>query len=447
MLILKNQLTEKMTAVPACNNTVWLVTRSIAENAFLSYRINSNGLDTVLVISRVGSFATENYGQGVLKANANGTQLLTANFRANQNSIGLEVFDFDGNTGMVTNSKIIDSINTYGATFSPDGSKVYAQQITSPGTVYQYDITKVNPITSKTMIGNVGQYVDMKIGPDSKIYVASHIQSPGFNAYRYFARINNPNAAGVACNFQDSVSTIPFLNANQSAGVLSQGLPNDIVKPQGFSSTVENTLLDTIICGLDTMEKYTLRVPDNISNFKWENNDTSRVREITRAGVFYITYNNNCGTNIDSFKVQAGVIPNITLTHSMHEVICNTGFASYQWYYNDILIPQQANNRIPLQVNGKYKVSVTNEQGCIAENEILITGLTHTNDINTLNIYPNPTRNVLFVKSDVAISHIKIMNMNGQQISEYHTENTNMVDFKIDTEKLVNGLYILNITL
>lgn len=445
-IMIANQLAEKMTAVPACNNTVWLVTRSLSANAFLAYKIDANGLDTVPVVSNVGNLPADYYAQGVLKSNHNGTRLMTSNFKANLSAVGLEVYHFDGNTGIVSNAQIIDSINTYGGTFSPDGTKIYAQQITSPGSVYQYDLNQTNPFASKTFLGYSGQYADMQLGPDGKIYVASHIQSPGFNSYRYFARINNPNVSGTLSSFQDSVSNIAFLNANQSAGVLTQGLPNTIVKPLRDGNYMGITHLDTVVCGFDSLGKYLLNVPHHIHDFTWENNDTSRVREIHESGEYYISYSVNCGIQTDTFRVKSSNISDILLTYTLSEVICNSGFASYQWYLNDVLIPNATNSRVPIQGDGVYKVVVKNDDDCTSSADIQIHTGTNSNNILKENvlIYPNPATDYIYIKSDNEIQEMRIMDINGR-IMKQDIIGHQIQLYKMNIAELQNGMYILNI--
>lgn len=65
--------------------------------------------------------------------------------------------------------------------------------------------------------------------------------------------------------------------------------------------------------------------------------------------------------------------------------------------------------------------------------------------INGLNVYPNPTSSDLFIKSDLGIDFVEIYDMTGKMISSEYFTKSNLV--KLDAINLLNGIYILQITL
>lgn len=71
------------------------------------------------------------------------------------------------------------------------------------------------------------------------------------------------------------------------------------------------------------------------------------------------------------------------------------------------------------------------------------TSLTENTIIN-VNIYPNPVKNTLFIKTDENIKGINIYNINGQLTTDYglHTTDNNL---NIDVTNLKSGIYIINI--
>lgn len=445
---LRSQLTEKLTAVPACNNTVWVVTRSEGLNAFLAYRINENGLDTVPVVSQVGNYNAVSYAQGVLKSNAAGTQLMACNFTSLSNRFGLELFDFDGTTGTVRNAQVIDDMNVYGGAFSPDGSKIYAQAVTAPGGIYQYDLSNNNPLSTKTFIGTSGQYADMKLSPDGQLYVASALGSPGFNGYKYMARINNPNVAGVSSNYQDTVGNIAFLNAAQTAGALTQGLPNDIVKP--FSGEQQSTivLLDTAICDYDQLNlALALEVPAYITNFVWDNNDTARVRVVTTSGSYTFSYESQCTTQTGVFNITALQLPLVDLKQIGQMLWADSGAVRYEWYYNDSLLQDSNVHTLALQQYGNYKLVVTNAEGCTSAFSIVAE---RPNSINKLTIadvqlYPNPTATILNIAMPQFVQgHLTMYDVSGAVAKQVSINGQNIV---IPVEDLVPGVYTVAIVI
>jgi gliding motility-associated-like protein len=103
--------------------------------------------------------------------------------------------------------------------FSPDDSKLYG------GGPVQYDLT--NPTqgaisTSETLLTNNfnGQMAGLQMGLDGKIY-GNHFNSTTFSLY--MDCIHNPNALGVACNYQDSAV---YLEGKLGGENVPQFLPN-----------------------------------------------------------------------------------------------------------------------------------------------------------------------------------------------------------------------------
>ncbi len=233
--VLKSNLTEKMTAVAGDNNDVWVMLHGENTDTFFAYHITATGINLTPVASKAGSFPLAAYQQGVIKFSPERSKLLSCNFRSNQpTNAGLEVFDFDVLTGIVSNPVTLDHNSYYGGTFSPDNTKVYAESTNTlnVGAVYQFDLTAITPSSSKTFLGSCGQYTDMKLGPDGKIYFGALPASQGFSNYKYLGRINYPDNAGILCGFQDSVTSLVFPHpTNSNYGRLQQGMPNDIVVP------------------------------------------------------------------------------------------------------------------------------------------------------------------------------------------------------------------------
>ena len=83
------------------------------------------------------------------------------------------------------------------------------------------------------------------------------------------------------------------------------------------------------------------------------------------------------------------------------------------------------------------------------------TTITDTESLSTANyeldnrmvLYPNPSMNFVNVKLlslEKNIKNIKIIDLNGRLVAEYHPKSANY--FKINTTKLVNGMYLIQVT-
>ncbi len=198
---LKTPVTEKITAVKHRNNKdIWVITHDWDNNAFLAYLLTSNGLKKEPVVSNSGSDHKEDDDNtiGYMKSSPDGSQLAVAV----KGEHFFEVFDFDNQSGMVSNPlkfQLEDGSLTYGVEFSPNGSLLY---VSAGGTskVYQVNlqagsstaITNSLQVIAENISGWTGA---LQVGLDGKIYVSPY-------GSEYIDVIHNPNAVGKACNYE-----------------------------------------------------------------------------------------------------------------------------------------------------------------------------------------------------------------------------------------------------
>jgi hypothetical protein len=229
---LTDSIGERMIAIAGTNHNIWLLTHSSDSTLFFAYEITSAGIDTVPVISAVGTVSMRyRYTVGVMKVSPNRRKIVS---QCHTYSAGTELFDFDPATGIVSNCVVLDSPSVqYGAEFSPDNTKLYTQQYrggmgNDTMIIHQYNIALATPAAiraSKTQVGVVNTHgvSDLKLGPDHKIYLAGSddtANSLGWQFSRYMDRINSPNLAGTACGYTSQV--LRFLD---TTGIY-HGLPN-----------------------------------------------------------------------------------------------------------------------------------------------------------------------------------------------------------------------------
>jgi len=231
--------TEKLTICANANNTgYWIISHKMSTDEFYAYELTSAGLNTVPVISIAGSVINGINWAGTMKASPSGDKIamiMEADFTC-------ELFDFNNNTGAVSFQGILTNpaFNyTYGCEFSPDGTRLYIAS-DPPGLnaeLWQFDLQAGNFAAinaSATLIGTGSGFFyfgTLQTAPDNKIYVARENQL-------HVGCIQNPNAAGAACNYLD---TAVYLG-----GALCQlGLPN--------SSTVSAVSFQFICLGDSTI--------------------------------------------------------------------------------------------------------------------------------------------------------------------------------------------------
>jgi hypothetical protein len=215
---IKSNVTEKLSAVHNCNGTdIWVMVHELGNNSFYAYSVTSAGVSTTAVVSNVGRVQTRVYGQ--MKFNTAGTKLactrdtMVQQGPPYQGTTYLDVFDFDNQTGMVTNPLALFLNNwqkSYGVEFSPDNSKVYASYYDQSGInggnseIIQYNLTATNVAASGVTVGasfDPDILRAMQLAPDGKIYVSK-------SGTPFLCVINSPNASGPASSYSADVINV-----------------------------------------------------------------------------------------------------------------------------------------------------------------------------------------------------------------------------------------------
>ncbi len=227
--------TEKLAAVHHCNGIdVWIITHEYLTNNFIAYLVTSAGLDTTPVITSIGP--VHNWVQGCMKFSPNGKKLaivsgnegVPPDYPPNIS----QLYDFDNETGIISNPINLHSdTSDYGISFSPDNSKLYIATLgTNTAKLKQYDVSITDSVSIEASLIVVWEqqasFGILQNGPDGKIYCAR----PGFPHSDTLSVINNPNEAGLACNYIDEAL---YLNGSFS----TSGLNNLI---ESYFNTSEN---------------------------------------------------------------------------------------------------------------------------------------------------------------------------------------------------------------
>src|SRR6218665_3933256 len=206
-VLLYTPSSEKLAAVRHCNGTdMWLLSHDMTGSNFKAYLITAAGVSTTPVTTAIGTAyvyaGVNNAGWGAqLKFSPNGRKVgavigVTTMAAA---TASFEVYDFDNSTGVLSNVQNLgpNKGGSYGCEFSPDGTKFYASFVINSELV-QWDLCANNATTSilSQFNGPQNYFSVLQLGPDGKIYVSRSSNS-------YLGVINNPNAAGAACNYND----------------------------------------------------------------------------------------------------------------------------------------------------------------------------------------------------------------------------------------------------
>ena len=195
----------------------------------------------------------------------------------------VQIYDFDKSSGVLSLYKTINTHTdfkewTYSSSFSGDNSKIYLsnweQTVFAPGTscnVVQYDISNADINSSRILIREVdfskgssttyGYIGGMQLGPDNRIYISRWDQRPGVKIHPESAWsvdsldvINNPDNAGVSCNYIGNV-------------IWLKGRPNAIGMPAFLESYFNKSTVTPFILRSDfKADTVCLNTPTTFTN-------------------------------------------------------------------------------------------------------------------------------------------------------------------------------------
>lgn len=349
--ILDSSMTEKMTVVQGNGCYNWVLVHTLDSPAnFHAFKVDAAGVHSTPVISYVGSGNKSAYLIGEMKASPDNKLVAAQSTTRILTSPGvyfyksLELYDFDNSTGVVSNKRLIDTIQggewqLYGCEFSPDSKKLYYGSANnfgwSPFTgIIQYDLSLLPSIpavrSSRYYVSGGIQCMGMRTGPDKKIYVTRLPMSP---AGIGVAAINNPNGTGAACSPVDDIGiTVRF--------AWTFGMP---VVP--YLDTARVTL-DTTICTNDPF--IVINAPAGYAAYKWDDGDTARSRKfsssIKRKAYMTMGAGTSCGNAVYTYNItklpadSSGSVTDTTICFLQHPGVtlrATPGYTTYLWNDGD----------------------------------------------------------------------------------------------------------------
>lgn len=302
--LLHTPVVEKLIAIPAIDSSyIWLLAHEWNSDAFLLFKISENNI-TLERKQNIGAIHTGGIGNvngvGYAKVNASGTKIALINRSINS----VELFDFNRNTGLLSNPIDLNPLfeKGYGIEFSPDDSKLY---VGTDFNLYQYDLTvptKNAILASEFLITSTFRTLRaLQRAPDNKIYVAIRNQN-------FLGVINSPNLAGTDVSYNEQGL---FVNP----GISLFGLPTP-------STVLSNSLNfnigpDTTLCSTETLF---IDLSHISGTYHWQDGSQNSSYTVSSSGNYYVTISNSCGeftdsirvdfTNLDSLSIPNIITPN-----------------------------------------------------------------------------------------------------------------------------------------
>jgi len=392
---LETPVAEKLTAVYHGNGEdIWVISHRMGTNEFIAYLISATGVNPTPIVSPVGQAhiggGLGNGAIGYLKASPDGNRLVCAQTFFNT---GLEVFDFNRDTGEVGNAMLVNSGSTYGVEFSPNSKVLYANTNFS-GPIYQYDLTQSDAASiqnSKILIASSNYSAGMQLAIDGRLYIAQ-CELVGFNHIPkdYLSVIKQPNNLGVACNYvQDDI----YLNGKQS----TFGLPPFITSYFQY-----NLEYEPVCFGQET--QLTIETRSEITSIEWdfgdpdsnENTSTELVpgHVFSAPGTYQVTASfyttaSTCEPIILTDTIEILPSPEAHFPGNLKECdgLSNDGKAIFD-------LAQQTPGILGNQSPDDYQVTYYSSEALAEGGEIFITGLSnYTNTENPQVVYVRVTNN------------------------------------------------------
>lgn len=317
---------EKICAIRnTADDSYWLVVHGYGTNSFLTFKIDSQGVNPIPVTSSVGlvvqSNLNDNYSNaiGYMKFAPDGSKLVSVNCLDD-----VELFDFDITTGTLSHPVIINASTNwfcYGVEFSPSASVLYltASSVRNTwgcDTVLQYDLTASDITNSETIIYTNPNSIlgALQLAPDCKIYCS-------FRNSRDLYVVNNPDVMGTNCNFQSGITL---------SRTCTYGLPQSIQSSICKKRTIVN---DDVCIGGST--SFSFEGEEHITTAVWNFGDGSTSNNIvgshqyTAPGTYTVTGNFTTPTANFSISKQL-VVPENPVAHPIPDVtFCGLSNSNY----------------------------------------------------------------------------------------------------------------------
>lgn len=287
-------------------------------NTFHAYAVTETGINTTPESSTFNNIFIQD-PRGYLKLSPDGTKIACANATS-----GLYLYDFDVNTGKVSNQVQIN-INfsptgkpqsPYGVEFSQNNNLLYVSAYYNPtreesnspseqyGSLLQYNLTAVDINSSEVVIDNRQMYRGgLQLGPDGRIYRAMSITYPLGSPF--LSVINVPNALGLLCDYKHNA-----INLSRNS---RQGLPPFITS--FFAEKVDiignnSTSTSLQLCDGD---RFPLKAPElPMASYFWSLNgipltESGFELEVSSAGLYKVFIDLNTNDCSETFEGIANV--------------------------------------------------------------------------------------------------------------------------------------------
>lgn len=206
------------------------------------------------------------------------------------------------------------------------------------------------------------------------------------------------------------------------------------------------------VCG-QSMQTYSVPVVNNAGGYQWSvpagwtisgptTGNTINVMTGNTGGTITVMATNTCGNSTPiAMNVAVNPAPNPVIT-ATGNVLSTGSYTSYQWFFNEVVIPGATSATYTATNGGGYRVRVVDANGCVDTSAVYNHTLVGIEDVplaESIKVYPNPARSVLNISAPVSV-HIAIYSLDGRLLLQKNDAE------HIDIGHLSKGMYQVRIS-
>jgi len=362
ILLDEGPLSEKMVVVPGICNNYWLIVHELETANFRIYNIDENGVHLTPDLFNIGvvpasiiSSEESDYSRGEMVISQNFDKLAMI-----LESGYLEIYDFNNETGVISNATTIENnfSNGYSVCFSPSSQYLYAD---IDNAIYQYDLSlsSIQDIKASKLLVLTDQSTvrpSIRIGIDNYLYIKKK-----YNFYR----LSLPDEAFVLNSQLELVHSY-----REGLSATSQVISLDNL-PEPFyviSTPPKHLPEDLSICLSDSVE---IKTESDFDRYSWSTGEDTPSIYINSSGTYWVDVTQGSCTFSDT--IQITIADQSTLDLGDMILTCNTDpitlmsnidGETYKWSTGE------DTPIIEVTATGSYTLEIESTEGCIYRDTI-----------------------------------------------------------------------------
>ena len=278
---IEGDFSERLHIVEIDRNNYWLFATELFKRKLLAFKIDENGISNTPIISEIDNSFDGQIGK--IKVNHNKTKLAWSSTFSSTSR--LSTYDFNINTGKVSNQRIISNGQIYGIEWSISDQFLYYTDIYAGSGVYSYSM---NDGTINTLYERSGHYQvgDLKFSPqkDRVIVAQSHNNKLG--------QITDLENGGLYSELDLEFLGYFDMNIGLQEQVINYGLdiPSIIFSDESLTINQEESFTEVTLNGIFT-------------DIVWSDGQTGNSAIFSEEGVYQVEAYYNCHLVCAEFEI------------------------------------------------------------------------------------------------------------------------------------------------